>query len=92
MTGGSVSNLETIVTGVPLIRVSLDGNFDFDSLWKPYPFCQFLHTPQEISVALEKAFELDDAGWKELAEFGQKTAEGYFEPVTEERLESFLQN
>jgi hypothetical protein len=91
MTGGSISNLEAMASGCPLIRVSLDGNFDFDSLWDDYPFAPFVHTSSEISFFLEKALSLDDHQKRELMEFGLSLIDRYFEPVSEDNLKVFLQ-
>lgn len=90
MTGGSVSNLETMATGVPLLRVSLGGNFDFDCLWDDYPFAPFLYKAEDIRLYLEKAFGMSDAERETLAEFGTWMVSQYFEPVTAETMKVFL--
>lgn len=89
MTGGSVSNLETMATGVPLIRVSLENNFDFDCLWDEYPFAPFTSSAAEIYNYLEKALQMNSEKRKELAEFGKSIIKYYFEPVTADNLKVF---
>lgn len=90
MTGGSVSNLETMAMGVPLLRISLENDFDLDPLWDEYPFAPFVSATEEISGGLIAAFNLSDAKRDELIKFGNKVIENYFEPVTEERMRVFL--
>jgi predicted AlkP superfamily pyrophosphatase or phosphodiesterase len=90
MTGGSVSNLETIVTGIPLLRVSLGSNFDFDPLWDEYPFSPLLSEPEEIADYLDKAFRMNLSARMKLLEFGRQIANSYFEPVTAETIKVFL--
>lgn len=89
MSGGSVSNLETIVMGVPLLRVSLENNFNFDPLWDEYPLPSFSSSPEEITSFLKNAFQLSDSERESLIAFGEMIAEKYFEPLTPERLKTF---
>jgi hypothetical protein len=90
MTGGSVSNLETMATGVPLLRISLGSSFDFDCLWDDYPFAPFLHTTLEIRQFLEKAFTMESHLRETLVAFGKRMVTEYFEPVTPETMQVFL--
>ena len=90
MTGGSVSNLETMATGVPLLRISLGSNFDFDPLWDRYPFSDFTFSPDEIAMYLKAAFQLSSSEQGELSEFGREIVKKYFEAVTPENLKVFL--
>jgi surface carbohydrate biosynthesis protein (TIGR04326 family) len=90
MTGGSVSNLETMATGVPLIRVSLENNFDFDCLWDEYPFAPFASSVEDIRFYLEKALQLNPEERERLIMFGNEIVRNYFEPVTPENLSVFL--
>lgn len=90
MTGGSVSNLETMATGVPLIRVSLENNFDFDCFWDEYPFSPFISSSEEIRKYLEKALNMDNREKERLRDFGREMVKDYFEPVTRENLKVFL--
>jgi len=90
MTGGSVSNLETMATGVPLLRVSLGSNFDFDPLWDEYPFSGFVDSPDEIARYIDGAFHMNSSERDRLAEFGEEVVKGYFEPVSPENLKVFL--
>jgi len=90
MTGASVSNLETMITGVPLLRVSLGSNFDFDCLWEEYPFAPFLSSADEIRHYLLKAFSLTEEEKGNLEAFGKKIAADYFEPPTPDNMKVFL--
>jgi len=90
MTGGSVSNLETMTTGVPLIRISLQSNFDFDPLWDKYPFTDFLCSPDEIRHFINAVFQMSPSEKARLVKFGRKVVENYFEPVTSDNLRVFL--
>ena len=90
MTAGSVSNLETMGMGVPLLRVSLGSNFDFDPLWDEYPFSPFISSTAEIRYCVEKALHMDSTERERLEVFGKKMVEDYFEPTTTEYLKSFL--
>lgn len=90
MTGGSVSNLETIATGVPLIRISLENNFDFDCLWDEYPFSPFTSSATEIGYYLEKALQMNKEERIKLIEFGRDLVKKYFEPTTPDNLKIFL--
>lgn len=92
MGSGSVSNLETMAIGVPLIRVSLGGNFDLDPLWDEYPFAPFIRTTEEICHNLERARNLTSAQFEQLACFGCWLVENYFEPVTPEKMMIFVDN
>ncbi len=89
MSGGSVSNLEIISLGIPLLRVSMDNNFDFDPLWDKYPFSKLLSMPEEITWNLNKAFQINKEERTQLLEFGKKIQESYFEPITESKLRNF---
>ncbi len=53
MTGGSVSVLETLTVGSPLILYSLEQEFDFDCLWP-----EFAQQPAEMVAAVRTADEL----------------------------------
>lgn len=90
MTGSSVSNLETIATGVPLIRISLENNFDFDCLWDEYPFAPFISNVNEIHHYLVKAMQMSSEERERLIMFGKEIVRNYFEPVTPENLKVFL--
>jgi hypothetical protein len=90
MTGGSVSNLETMATGVPLIRISLENNFDFDCLWDEYPFAPFISKVDEIHHYLVKAMQMSSEERERLIMFGKEIVRNYFEPVTPENLKVFL--
>jgi len=90
MTGGSVSNLETMATGVPLIRVSLENNFDFDCLWDEYPFSPFVSSPAEIRERIDEALRMGPDERRRLMAFGKEMVGNYFEPVTPATMAAFL--
>ena len=90
MAGGSVSNLETISMGVPLLRISMDNNFDFDPLWDNYPFSDFSYSEKETKKFISAAFQLSHSEKSHLAEFGREVAKNYFEPITPDTLKVFL--
>jgi hypothetical protein len=90
MSGGSVSNLETIIMGVPLIRISLGSNFDLDPLWDDNEFARFSFTPDEIAARIEKCMRLTPAEKEQLRVFGREVLDNYFEPVTPDGMRVFL--
>lgn len=90
MTGGSVSSLETMATGVPLLRISLGCNFDFDCLWDDYPFAPLLYSPEEIRLHMERALKMGGQERERLASFGRAMFADYFESVTPEKMMVFL--
>jgi hypothetical protein len=90
MTGASVSNLETMATGVLLIRISLENDFDFDCLWDEYPFSPFTSSSEEIRRDLEKALRMSGEERGRLIDFGRNLVKNYFEPVTPDNMGVFL--
>jgi surface carbohydrate biosynthesis protein (TIGR04326 family) len=90
MTGGSVSSIETIAAGVPLVRVSLENNFDFDCLWDDYPVSPPASSPGEIRRHLGQALRASTEERMRLIRYGKEMVENYFEPVTPETLQVFL--
>ena len=90
MTGGSVSSMETIAAGVPLVRVSLENNFDFDCLWDDYPVSPPASSPGEIRRHLGQALRASTEERMRLIRYGKEMVENYFEPVTPETLRVFL--
>jgi hypothetical protein len=90
MTGGSVSSMETIAAGVPLVRVSLENNFDFDCLWDDYPVSPPASSPEKIRRHLVQALQASTEERMQLIRYGKEMVENYFEPVTPETLQVFL--
>ncbi len=90
MGGASVTNYEVIVLGVPLVRISLDSNFDFDPLWEDENACPMLSEPRDIANSLENAFNLTALEKKKLISWGRHILENYFEPVTTETMDVFI--
>lgn len=90
MVGGSVSNLETIIMGVPLIRVSLENNFNLNPLWDNYPLFPMTHSAEKLAKNISLAFSLNDSQAKDLREFGHQLRQEYFSPLSAENLKVFL--
>lgn len=90
MSAGSVSNLETIIMGVPLIRISLGSNFDLDPLWDDNRFTHFSITPDDIAAQIERCMKLSPDEKDQLRIFGREVLNSYFEPVTPDILRVFL--
>jgi surface carbohydrate biosynthesis protein (TIGR04326 family) len=92
MTAGSISNLEVMAHGVPLIRVSLGSNFNFDPLWGIYPLKNFLFDEKEVVSMVNKIVKGENALKKRLNEFGEKIVDDYFGKNNNERLKVFIEN
>lgn len=91
MTLGSVSNLEVIVFGTPIVRISLDNNFNFDPLWEKYPLFDNPKNANEIYNCLLKALSLDLNSKKSLIEFGKLVQNNYFEQINENNIRIFFE-
>ncbi len=90
MTAGSVSNLEVLAMGVPLIRVSLANNFDFECVWEDDPDFLLGDSPVELSRRMrEVLFESADVRERFRAKASRIVAD-YFEPVSDDKLSVFL--
>ena len=87
-TYGSVSNLEVMSLGVPLIRVSLDNNFDYDPLWDKYLIPLKINDPKDLRDAIFSI--LNNMRQDEFIKYGKYIQREYFEPITNERLSIFL--
>lgn len=94
MTGASVSNLETVVTGAPLIRFSLEQEFDFDCFWP-----EFAEQPESLTRTVSSEGELYsalrvhlcmDASLSPSAEKIASLRHAYFVDPATANLESFL--
>jgi hypothetical protein len=90
MAGGSVSSMETIAAGVPLVRVSLENNFDFDCLWDDESLPSPASTASELRRCVDEALKSGRAEREHLRQYGKVMVENYFEPVTAEMLRVFL--
>ena len=90
MTGGSVSSMETIAAGVPLVRVSLENNFDFDCLWDDGPVSPPASSAGDLRRHLDEALGAGSTERERLRQYGKTMVESYFEPVTAETLRVFL--
>jgi hypothetical protein len=94
MTGASVSNLETLITGAPLIRYSLEQEFDFDCFWP-----EFAEQPERLAPVVNSEGELYSAlkerlavatGGSAPAETIESLRRAYFVDPAAANLESFL--
>jgi len=87
----SVSNLEVIITGKPLLRVSLDSSFDFDPLWEGTDVTngQIVYSTESLRQEILKIKNKQYSPEK-LSQFSNLVKESYFEPVTNEQLDKFL--
>lgn len=90
MSSGSVSNLETMCAGMPILRISLDNNFDFDPLWDDYPYPDLPSSEDEIVFCFQKMIQLVPQEREQLVAFGMAIKEKYFEPVSPASLKVFL--
>jgi surface carbohydrate biosynthesis protein (TIGR04326 family) len=90
MTGGSVSSMEAIAAGVPLVRVSLENNFDFDCLWDDGPAAPPASSAGDLRRHLDEALGAGSTERERLRQYGKTMVESYFEPVTVETLQVFL--
>lgn len=90
MSYGSVSNLEVMITGRPIIRVSSSLSFDLDPLWDKYPIQFPTATPEELENSILKAVAMTKEEAESLKLFGEEIRKGYFEPIHEEGLKVFL--
>jgi surface carbohydrate biosynthesis protein (TIGR04326 family) len=90
MTAGSISNLEVISTGSPLLRISLDLEFNLDPLWDNYPLGNFVRNTEEILEKLKFLENSDSSFWNDFETFAQKIRREYFEPITNENIEVFI--
>lgn len=90
MTYGSVSNLEVLTAGVPLLRISMDGTFDFDPLWGDCPLMRSESGPGAIADAIERALRLSELEKGQLVSYGRQLLSEYFEPESEDDIQSFV--
>jgi surface carbohydrate biosynthesis protein (TIGR04326 family) len=88
---GSVSILEVLMVAIPLVRVSLSNNFDFDPLWEEGEIVNgsISYSTEELRIQIEKIYNSNFVK-KDLYEFAKSIRLDYFTPVSEKYLEKFL--
>ncbi len=90
LTGGSVTTLESVVMGVPVIRVIPDNTFQYDPLaWSAYPI-KPVNQPAEIKNNLDLIPKLLAQDKDIFQKIGQQVLHDYFTPVDESNLKVFL--
>jgi len=89
VTGGSIAILESIGEGVPVIRFKPQNNFYFEPFWNDY-YLPVSQNTAELRQAIHQAYELSDSELDLLKQFGQQIKDEYFEPVSETKLNVFL--
>lgn len=84
--GTSVTQLEAVACGIPLIRLVPDNTFHFDPMfWMDYPI-KPSRTTQEIQKNLKIALNLKE---EELLVFSNKVKYDYFNEVTDATISNF---
>ena len=87
--GASIANVETIVTGVPLIRVEPDNNFFLDPLaWSDYPI-KPVNNPDEIINAIKFIFEMRQHDKDEFQSMGKDILFDYFTEINNDTMKVF---
>ncbi len=89
MVGGSVSCLEALAAGVPLVRLSLATDFDFDCIWTQNRYDGFAYSQNDLVEGLLKGLS-DSIVDETLSTTANEIKDEYFEPVTARSLEVFL--
>jgi len=88
--GGSITTLEAVTAGVPVIRLIPDNTFMYEPfIWSGYPL-PAVHTAIEIQEQLgviQKIFVEDEAAFERI---GKDVLGEYFTRTTEESLKVFL--
>lgn len=91
-TGASITTLEAIIAGVPVIRVVPDAVIHFDALHEPgYPL-PCVYSAEEIRAQYERITELLNKDPVLFTRFGIEVEQKYFSRPTEELLNVFLEN
>lgn len=90
VTSGSGAALEAVALGVPVVRLGSRAALNLDPLaWHEEcgPKC---FTPEELSDALERISRFDTEDYDRLRGLGEQVRAGWFAPVTEQGLASFV--
>ncbi|MBF0594184.1 MAG: hypothetical protein HQL22_04385 [Candidatus Omnitrophica bacterium] len=90
-TGASITTLEAVAAGVPVIRVVPDAVIHYDALHEPeYPLA-CVHNADEIRVQYERADELLTTGPGLFEKFGVLVRQEYFTKPCEELFRTFIE-
>lgn len=86
--GTSVTQMEAVACGLPLVRVVPDNTFFLDPMkWMDYPL-QPATTADQLRARLEEALLMTDG---QLAQLAETVRKDYFEAVTEQTMSVFLE-
>lgn len=89
-TGGSITIVESMVMGVPVIRVIPDNTLFYDPFaWSDYPL-ETVNTSSEIRQQLQFIDEILDNDNEAFLKIGKQVLTEYFTKPTEENLKVFL--
>lgn len=89
-TGASVTILESVTTGIPVIRVIPDNTFFYDPLaWSPYPI-EPVNKAIEIRDRLNLISKMLKEDMNVFQKIGKQVQHDYFTPVDNENLKLFL--
>lgn len=87
MPASSVSNLEVLAMGVPLIRIKLGTNFNFDPIWTQLPYPSFFKSSKSIVNFIQ---ELKNGTYSsELYETSEEIKDNYFTLIDESTMKVF---
>lgn len=89
-TGGSITTLEAVSIGTPLIRIIPDNTFHFDSFhWPDYPL-KPVNQPVDIKEQLKRIDEILAEDKETFIKIAKKVLKSYFTRPTEENLKVFI--
>jgi len=89
-TGASITILESVVMGVPVIRVVPDNTFFYDPfIWPDYPL-KPVNSPPEISEQFQLIEKLLHDDKEMFRRIGKLVLPEYFSKPTEENMKVFL--
>jgi len=89
-TGCSISMVETVVSGVPLIRIEPDNNFFLDPLaWTNYPI-KPINTIEEILSTIKYLLGMNNEDKNKLQAVGKNILLEYFSEANDKNIEIFF--
>ena len=87
--GSSIANIETAVSGVPLIRVEPDNDIFLDPLaWSDYPI-EPVNNPDEIINAIKFIIEIKQHDKDEFQSIGRDVSFNYFTEINKNTMKVF---
>lgn len=87
--GGSISILEAIVAGVPVIRVYSANRFNLNPLWDECPLISTAFSSEDVELDIKKCLEATTDELQALKAFGATVRDTYFEGITPQNMELF---